>query len=83
MKRINELIKSIQRDGPLAGIGKPEVLKGNFKGCYSRRIDDEHRLIYNVSSEKEINKTLITACRTHYSSEGSKQKKELMKEFHI
>lgn len=45
LKRINTLIKEIQRD-PFAGIGKPEPLKYDFQGAWSRRIDAENRLIY-------------------------------------
>lgn len=62
LKRVNQLIKSIQRDGALEGIGKPEKLKGNLSGFYSRRIDTEHRLVYKVS-EHQIS---IIACRYHY-----------------
>ena len=59
--RIVNLIKDIQRD-PFKGIGKPEPLKHEFKGCWSRRIDQEHRLIYQVSE----NKIRILACKYHY-----------------
>lgn len=62
LKRINLLIKSIQRDGAIEGIGKPEKLKGNLSGFYSRRIDAEHRLVYKVN-EQQIS---IIACRYHY-----------------
>ena len=62
LKRINQLIKSIERDGALDGIGKPEKLKGNLAGFYSRRIDIEHRLVYTVD-EQQIS---IVACRYHY-----------------
>lgn len=47
LKRINELIKDTTRD-PFDGIGKPEALKGNLSGFYSRRINSEHRLVYSV-----------------------------------
>lgn len=56
-----ELIKEIGRE-PFKGIGKPEPLKYEFKGCWSRRIDDEHRLIYQVSEDK----IRILTCRYHY-----------------
>lgn len=59
--RIMELIKEIGRE-PFKGIGKPEPLKHEFKGCWSRRIDDEHRLIYQVLEDK----IKILACRYHY-----------------
>jgi toxin YoeB len=49
LERINELIKDCLRS-PYKGIGKPEPLKGNYAGCWSRRITDEHRLIYAVSA---------------------------------
>ena len=47
LKRINELIKDMARD-PFDGIGKPEALKGNLSGFYSRRINSEHPLVYTV-----------------------------------
>jgi len=59
--RIINLIKDIQRD-PFRGIGKPEPLKHELKGCWSRRIDNEHRLIYEVAQHK----IRILACRYHY-----------------
>jgi toxin YoeB len=59
LKRINELIKNIQRS-PFEGIGKPEPLK--FDGLWSRRIDQEHRLIYQVKD----NYIVIVQCRYHY-----------------
>lgn len=61
LKRINALIKDIQRN-QFTGIGKPEPLKYEFQGFWSRRIDSEHRLVYQVT-EKEIK---IVACRYHY-----------------
>jgi toxin YoeB len=59
--RIVNLLKDVQRD-PFSGIGKPEPLKHEFKGCWSRRIDQEHRLIYQVTEDK----IRILACRYHY-----------------
>jgi toxin YoeB len=59
--RIVKLIQAVQRD-PLHGIGKPEPLKHELAGCWSRRIDDEHRLVYQVLEEK----IRILACRYHY-----------------
>jgi len=56
--RIINLIKDVQRD-PFTGIGKPEPLKHEFKGCWSRRIDQEHRLVYQVTEDK----IRILACR--------------------
>jgi toxin YoeB len=59
--RIVDLIRDLQRD-PFKGIGKPEPLKHQLKGCWSRRIDREHRLVYQVTEEK----IRILACRYHY-----------------
>ena len=59
--RVIDLIKQIERE-PFGGIGKPEPLRHDFKGCWSRRIDDEHRLVYQVFSDK----IKIIACRYHY-----------------
>jgi len=59
--RIINLIKDVQRD-PFKGIGKPEPLKHELKGCWSRRIDQEHRLVYQIAE----NKIRILACRYHY-----------------
>lgn len=61
LKKINGLIKDIQRH-PFEGIGKPEPLKFDLKGYWSRRIDREHRLVYQVI-ENEI---LVYSCRYHY-----------------
>ena len=61
LKKINELIKDIQRT-PFDGKGKPEPLKYDLAGFWSRRIDREHRLVYRVEN-KEI---LVYSCRFHY-----------------
>ncbi len=61
LKRINQLIQEILRT-PLEGIGKPEPLKGDLSGYWSRRINDEHRVVYAVRSEEII----IVACRYYY-----------------
>ena len=61
IKRINKLIEDVRRD-PFTGIGKPEPLKYHLPGAWSRRIDDEHRLVYLVT-EAEI---IILAARCHY-----------------
>jgi len=58
--RVIRLIREIQRD-PFAGIGKPEPLRHELSGCWSRRIDQEHRLVYQVQPEK----IRILACRYH------------------
>jgi toxin YoeB len=61
LKRINALIKDALRS-PFDGIGKPEALKANLAGYWSRRINDEHRLVYAVKGEDLV----IVACRYHY-----------------
>ena len=61
VKRINELVKDIDRNGLLNGIGKPETLK-HRKAC-SRRITDEHRLVYNMDSNQNL---IIYSCKYHY-----------------
>lgn len=59
--RIIRLIRDVMRD-PFTGTGKPEPLKHELKGCWSRRIDGEHRLVYRVQNDK----IRILACRYHY-----------------
>ena len=61
LKKINELIKDIMRT-PYEGIGKPEPLKYDLAGFWSRRIDLEHRLVYQIQD----NEILIYSCRFHY-----------------
>jgi len=61
LRKINELIKDIQRT-PFAGKGKPEPLKYDLAGFWSRRIDREHRLVYQVDKDE----ILIYSCRFHY-----------------
>ncbi|MBT3751754.1 MAG: Txe/YoeB family addiction module toxin [Bacteroidetes bacterium] len=61
LKRINDLLKAISRE-PYTGIGKPELLKHNYKGFWLRRIDGEHRLIYKVKDDE----IYIAKCRFHY-----------------
>ncbi len=61
LKRINALIQDTMRH-PFEGIGKPEALRENLSGFWSRRIDDTHRLVYTV----EGNDLAIIACRYHY-----------------
>lgn len=62
LKRINQLIKDVMRS-PFEGIGKPEPLKAELAGYWSRRINDEHRLVYSATATE----ILIIACRYHYS----------------
>ena len=62
LKKINDLLKDIERNGPDKGIGKPEPLKGTLSEFWSRRIDEKNRLVYRV-----INNVLeIVICREHY-----------------
>ena len=62
LKKINDLLKDIERNGPDKGLGKPEPLKGNLSEFWSRRIDEKNRLVYRV-----INNVLeIVICREHY-----------------
>lgn len=61
VKRINELIKECMRT-PFEGKGKPEALKANLSGYWSRRISDEHRLVYRVYEDRMH----VLQCRYHY-----------------
>ena len=61
LKRINALLTDVARNGN-TGIGKPEALKHDFAGYWSRRITDEHRLVYKIVGD-EVH---IAACRYHY-----------------
>jgi len=61
LKRINTLLQDVARNGN-EGIGKPEPLKHGFQGYWSRRITDEHRLIYKIVDDQ----VRIAACRYHY-----------------
>ena len=62
LKRINKLIEVTRRD-PFEGIGKPEPLKENLAGFWSRRIDETNRLVYGVDDEA----LTIISCRYHYT----------------
>lgn len=62
VRKINELVKAITRD-PFEGIGKPEPLKHAYAGCWSRRITDEHRLVYKIDEGKLV----IFQVRYHYA----------------
>ena len=61
LKRINALIQDINRT-PFEGLGKPESLKHDLSGFWSRRIDEQNRLVYRI----ENNMLIITQCKTHY-----------------
>lgn len=65
LEKINRLIKEIQRD-PFRGTGKPEALRGNLAGFWSRRITGEHRLVYKVEGSKQDQVLTIIQCRFHY-----------------
>jgi toxin YoeB len=60
-ERLTKCLRDSQRD-PFKGIGKPEPLKHEFQGCWSRRITDEHRLIYRVTA----NAIVVISCKAHY-----------------
>ena len=64
LKKINNLIKDIERNGVDKGIGKPEPLKYEYAGSWSRRIDEKNRLIYEVDSNGYL---YIISCKDHYS----------------
>ena len=63
LKKTNELLKDIERN-PFSGLGKPEALKGDLTGYWSRRIDDFHRIVYKVESDGST--IYIAYCGTHY-----------------
>ncbi|MGR0186319.1 Txe/YoeB family addiction module toxin [Azospirillum aestuarii] len=65
LKRINELIRDAARS-PFKGIGKPEPLRGNLSGWWSRRITGDHRLVYRVTGQGQDQTLEIVACRYHY-----------------
>ena len=61
LKRVNEILKDIDRNG-YKGIGKPEPLKGDFSGYWSRRLEDYHRIVYKIQDGEMY----IAYCGTHY-----------------
>lgn len=63
VKRINELVKDAMRT-PAEGLGKPEALRFDLAGCWSRRINQEHRLVYTVDAARDS--LVIIQCRYHY-----------------
>ena len=63
LKKINKLIVDIMRNGPLAGEGKPERLKGDLSGYFSRRINEKDRLVYKMLDENVVQ---IYSCKDHY-----------------
>jgi toxin YoeB len=64
-RKINDLIDDVRRD-PFRGLGKPEPLKGPLQGWWSRRITDEHRLVYRVLGDADRKTIEIAQCRFHY-----------------
>lgn len=63
IKRINELLREVLRT-PFAGVGKPEPLRFDLSGCWSRRIDREHRLVYRL--DETAGALIVLQCRYHY-----------------
>ncbi|MEU4342532.1 Txe/YoeB family addiction module toxin [Nocardia sp. NPDC023852] len=62
LKKLNRLIEEIRRNGNAEGIGKPEPLRQNLTGWWSRRIDHEHRIVYRADEDGVV----VIACRGHY-----------------
>ena len=65
LKKISELLRAIHKN-PFEGIGKPEQLKYNLSGVWSRRINQEHRIIYEIIDEKTIEILNIISLKGHY-----------------
>ncbi len=65
LKRLNNLIRECRRT-PFTGTGKPEALKGDLKGWWSRRVTEEDRLVYRVEGKDEAQALEIAQCRYHY-----------------
>lgn len=63
LRKINKLITDIERNGEAEGIGKPEPLKENLSGYWSRHINEKDRLIYRINEDGELE---IAQCRAHY-----------------
>ena len=63
LRKVNELVRDIERNGVASGIGKPESLKNDLQGFWSRRIDEKNRLVYQQSADGSL---CIIACRGHY-----------------
>ena len=64
-RKINALVRDIRRE-PFRRLGKPEPLKGNLQGWWSRRITHEHRMIYRVAAQGRDKRIEIAQCRSHY-----------------
>ena len=67
LKKINKLIFDIMRNGALGGKGKPELLKGDLSGYYSRRINEKDRLVYKIVNNDIVE---IYSCKDHYSDKS-------------
>lgn len=67
VRRINLLLRDIARS-PFEGLGKPEPLRGDLAGWWSRRITGDHRVVYRVRGTGDEQRVEIVACRYHYSS---------------
>ena len=65
LQRVNALIKDCTRT-PFVGLGKPEPLKGDYSGWWSRRVTREHRLVYRITGKGETQTLEIAQCRFHY-----------------
>ncbi len=66
LRRINIIVQDIRRN-PFVGIGKPEPLRGDLKGWWSRRITGDHRIVYRVQASGNDQRLEIVMCRYHYS----------------
>jgi toxin YoeB len=62
VKKINDLLKDIMRNGAFVGIGKPEALIGDKAGWFSRRITEKHRIVYRIVDDS----VEVSGCRDHY-----------------
>ena len=69
VQKINALLRDIRR-APFSGIGKPEALKADLSGWWSRRITGEHRLVYRVRETGPDQSIDIIMCRFHYAARG-------------
>lgn len=65
LEKLNELIRDTKRN-PFTGLGKPEPLKGDLTGFWSRRILAEHRLVYRITGKDDARQVQIVQCRFHY-----------------
>jgi toxin YoeB len=72
IEKINALIKDCMRN-PFSGLGKPEPLRGEMQGLWSRRISHEHRLVYRISGKDENQMLEVLSCRFHYVNTDRKK----------